>query len=80
MIFSHVGEIALGTEAIRVAPPEYVIISKLAYYREGRSEKHLGDIRGMVQRGDATIDWATVTAEAERKGLTRELSLIRGEA
>ena len=28
-------------ESIWVAPPEYVILRKLEYFREGRSEKHL---------------------------------------
>ena len=31
-----------------VAPPEYVIVRKLEFYREGRSEKHLRDIRAMA--------------------------------
>ncbi len=31
-----------------VASPEDVIIKKLAYYHEGRSEKHLLDIRGVL--------------------------------
>lgn len=31
-----------------VASPEDIIIKKLAYYREGGSEKHLVDIRGIV--------------------------------
>src|ERR1043166_9328028 len=31
-----------------LAPPEYVIVRKLEFYREGGSEKHLRDIRGML--------------------------------
>ena len=31
-------------QALVVAPPEYVILRKLEYYREGGSEKHLRDI------------------------------------
>lgn len=31
-----------------VASPEDVIIKKLDYYREGRSDKHLADIRGIL--------------------------------
>lgn len=30
------------------APPEYVILRKLEYYKEGQSEKHLNDIRAML--------------------------------
>lgn len=35
---------------IWLAPPEYVIIRKLEYFREGGSEKHLSDIRGMLSQ------------------------------
>jgi hypothetical protein len=35
-------------ESIWVAPPECVIVRKLEYFREGGSEKHLRDIRAML--------------------------------
>jgi hypothetical protein len=35
-------------ELIAVAPPEYVIIRKLEFFREGGSDKHLRDIRTML--------------------------------
>lgn len=38
-----------GGTRICVAPPEYVIIKKLEYFREGRSHKHISDIRGMLE-------------------------------
>ncbi len=31
-----------------MASPEHLIIAKLRYYREGESEKHLRDIRGIL--------------------------------
>ncbi len=37
--------IDLGGEGIWVAPPEYVIVRKLEFFREGGSDKHLRDIR-----------------------------------
>lgn len=33
---------------ISLAPPEYVIIKKLEFYREGAGKKHLDDIRNMI--------------------------------
>ena len=33
---------------LHVAPPEYVVVRKLEFYREGRSAKHLRDIRSML--------------------------------
>jgi len=34
-------EFTIEGEPIWVAPPEYVILRKLEYFREGKSEKHL---------------------------------------
>jgi hypothetical protein len=47
---------------ILLAPPEYVIIRKLEYFREGGSEKHLRDIRNMIAVSGALIDWAELKA------------------
>jgi len=33
---------------ISLAPPEYVIIKKLEFYREGAGKKHLDDIRNII--------------------------------
>jgi hypothetical protein len=35
-------------ETVALVPPEYVIVRKLEYYREGGSEKHLRDLRSML--------------------------------
>ncbi len=42
---------------IWIAPPEYVIIGKLEFFREGGSEKHLRDIRGMLAVTDVERDF-----------------------
>ena len=42
------------------ARPEDVIISKLLYYQEGGSEKHLRDIAGMLKVSGDEIDRAYV--------------------
>lgn len=46
-------------ERFWVAPPEYVILRKLEYYREGSSAKHLRDISGMlaVSAGEIDLDF-----------------------
>jgi hypothetical protein len=46
--------------ALWLAPPEYVIVRKLEYYREGRAEKHVTDIRGMLEASDDLIDRRTL--------------------
>lgn len=45
---AHARRLEVDGEPLVVAPPEYVIIRKLEYFREGGSEKHLRDIRSML--------------------------------
>ncbi len=58
--------------AVWLAPPEYVIIHKLEFYREGGSEKHLRDICGMLAVTD--VDRALIGAEVEARGLAEAWS------
>ncbi len=60
-----------------VAPPEYVIVRKLEYYREGGSEKHLRDIRAMVRVSGDLIDQARLTTWVGRLGLEAEWILAQ---
>lgn len=48
-----------GREAF-VARPEDVILSKMLYYREGGSDKHLRDITGMLKVSGDIIDHAYI--------------------
>jgi hypothetical protein len=41
-------EIQFEGETVVLAPPEYVIVRKLQYFREGGSEKHIRDIRAIL--------------------------------
>ncbi len=54
---------------IRVAPPEYVIIKKLEFHREGGSPKHLTDIAGMIAQLGSALDRGLVERHCERLGL-----------
>ena len=51
------------------AAPEDVIISKLWYFAEGGSDKHLRDITGMLGISGSQIDRAEVEAWAQKLGL-----------
>jgi hypothetical protein len=46
--FRNKRRIEFQGETLVLAPPEYVIVRKLEYFREGGSEKHLRDIRAML--------------------------------
>ncbi len=54
--------------AVAVAPPEYVIVRKLEFFREGGSEKHLRDVRGMLASGIGR-DRTFLETELARRGL-----------
>jgi hypothetical protein len=61
-------------EALVVAPPEYVIVRKLEFYREGRaresgSEKHLRDIRSMLETSPDAIDRKELERMIGERGL-----------
>ncbi|NQT27559.1 hypothetical protein HQ585_19550 [candidate division KSB1 bacterium] len=55
---------------IQVAPPEYVIIRKLQYYQEGHSEKHLLDIRSILDISSKRIDRPRLERMLGDAGLT----------
>lgn len=54
--FRNVHQYPIGDHMIRLAPPEYVIVRKLEYFREGGSEKHLRDIRAILNVSRDTIN------------------------
>lgn len=60
----------IAGETIHIAPPEYIIIHKLGFWKEGGSEKHLHDIRGMLEVSGANIDQRLVTTRADAYGLS----------
>jgi hypothetical protein len=65
--YAHRRELQIVGTTAWIAPPEYVIIGKLEFFREGGSEKHLRDIRSMLAVTD--VDRALVEQEARGRGL-----------
>ena len=55
-----------------LAPPEYVIVRKLEYYREGGSEKHLRDIRAMLAVSGGQLDQPALDEMIRQRGLEAE--------
>ena len=56
-------------EPLVVAPPEYVILRKLEYFREGGSEKHLRDIRSMLDTSPELIQLTELEQQIALRGL-----------
>ncbi|CAN5417203.1 hypothetical protein BH09SUM1_BH09SUM1_12530 [soil metagenome] len=67
--FTRVREMELEGSPFFVAPPEYVIVRKLEYFREGGSEKHLRDIRSMLELSSTLIDHAELERQITARGL-----------
>ena len=65
-------EFIVEGEPIWVAPPEYVILRKLEYYREGKSQKHLMDIANMLRVSSHQIDFPQLQDKLRRYSLERE--------
>jgi hypothetical protein len=59
-------------ESVTLAPPEYVILRKLEYFREGRAEKHLRDIRAMLAVSGEQLDRPALNEWIQRRGLETE--------
>jgi len=52
--------------------PEYVILRKLEYFREGGSEKHLRDIVGMIAISRDQIDFEELRQRIRHRNLSKE--------
>lgn len=68
--FKNRQPLVVGETPVWLAPPEYVIVHKLEFYREGGSDKHLRDIRGMLAVTE--IDRALLEQEITERQLTDE--------
>jgi len=70
--------IQIRENRVWLAPPEYVILWKLEFYREGAGDKHLRDIRGMLAVSADQIDLPFLNEWAEKLDLGKYLSKCRG--
>lgn len=66
----------LGTTTINLAPPEYVIIKKLEYYREGGASKHLADIRSILLNQEMIIDNELLSGFLREFNLQKEIGQV----
>ena len=60
-------DIDLGGSGAWIAPPEYVILRKLEFLREGGSDKHLRDIRFILAA--TAVDRSFIESEVGRRDL-----------
>ena len=66
----HRRRIDLGGSGAWIAPPEYVILRKLEYLREGGQDKHVRDIRFILAA--SAVDLALLESEVARLGVQEQ--------
>jgi hypothetical protein len=64
----HRRRVPFGAGELSLAPPEYVILRKLEFWREGGSGKHVRDVRAMLGAG-VELDRGFLDAELRTRGL-----------
>jgi hypothetical protein len=74
--FRNLRKLVYRGETISVAPPEYVIVRKLEFFREGGSEKHLRDIRAMLAVSSDLINRSELEEWIARRELAGEWNRI----
>ena len=63
--------------ALSVAPPEYVILRKLEYYKEGHPDKHLTDVRSILKNSKELLDIPFIESYCKREGLTDLWQIVK---
>lgn len=71
-------KLQVDEEELWVAPPEYVILRKLEFYREGGSEKHIRDIQAILRVSGELVDHEWLATWIERLGLATEWQMAQG--
>ena len=75
--FRRKQQVQFEGETVVLAPPEYVVIRKLEFYREGGSDKHLRDIRSMLKVLGEKLDRAELDEWIRRLGLEAQWNKVQ---
>jgi hypothetical protein len=62
-------KILIAGQDVLFAPPEYVVLWKLEFFREGAGDKHLRDIKGILAVSQDEIDKPFISIWAHKLGL-----------
>jgi hypothetical protein len=74
---AHRQRIDVDGSPMYVAPIEYVIVRKLEYFREGGSEKHVRDIRSMLDVSAESLDRTMLERFIAERHLEAEWTRVR---
>jgi hypothetical protein len=68
-----------GNFTLWLAPPEYVIIRKLEYFRDGGSQKHLEDIKKMLPQIQPNLKMDFLEEQLKNRGLSNFWQQVQKE-
>jgi len=71
----NVRNIDFRGEAMLIAPVEYVITKKLEFYKEGKAQKHIKDIKSMLENSREIINFDLLNKFITKFGLVEEWKL-----
>lgn len=77
--FTQRTQIVVDTTPVWIAPPEYVILRKLQYFRDGGSSKHVTDIEAMLLVLDDMIDRSELRRRIDEYNLGTEWKVVQGQ-
>ena len=72
---AHTRRIQTVSCAINIAPPEYVILHKLGFFKESGHQRHLRDIAGIIEQQD--LDDSYLSQQVESLSLISEWQAAR---
>jgi len=74
----HVKPIQFLDSVLPLAPVEYVILKKLEFYSEGKSFKHIDDIRAILRNSSDQVDIPFLMVKIRQLGLDNAWQLCDG--
>jgi hypothetical protein len=74
--FKNLKTFKINSEDVYVAPPEYVIIRKLEFYDEGKSQKHLIDIKSILKNCPLKINKIFIMTNIKSKEIKKLFNSI----
>ena len=74
--FRNKRKVEFREETVVLAPPECVIVRKLEYFREGGSDKHLRDIRAMLNVSGDGINREDLNFWIQRRSVEAQWKLV----
>ena len=75
--FENSREVKFEDRSLMLCPPEYVILWKLEFFREGGAEKHVQDIVGVLRVTGEELDTSMLTGAINKLNLDKQWATVQ---